>query len=91
MRKKRKLFSKLLIVVIAGYVVFTLVDQQKSLNQYSQNQEKLAAQIEEEKAYKEELSKQKENVTSLEFIEKMAREKLGMYYPNERVYIDREM
>ena len=89
--KKKKICKKLLILVIAIYVVFTLANQQKTLNQYSQNSEELMAEIEEEKENKEELSKQKEDVTSLEFIEKMAREKLDMYYPNERVYIDRGM
>ena len=33
----------------------------------------------------------KENVNSKEFIEQMAREKLEMYYPNEKVYVDKGM
>ena len=37
------------------------------------------------------LSKRKEDVNSLEFIEQMAREKLDMYYPNEKVYMDQGM
>ena len=36
----------------------------------------------------EELVSTKDNVNSKEFIEQMAREKLDMYLPNERVYID---
>ena len=32
--------------------------------------------------------KTKENVNSTEYIEEVAREKLDMYLPNERVYID---
>ena len=35
-----------------------------------------------------ELQKTKENVNSTEYIEEVAREKLDMYLPNERVYID---
>ena len=30
----------------------------------------------------------KENINSPEYIEEIAREKLNMYLPNERVYID---
>ena len=30
----------------------------------------------------------KENLNSTEYIEDVARNKLGMYLPNERVYID---
>ena len=47
--------------------------------------------IQEQQTYNEELNKQKEDVNSLEFIEEMARDKLGMYYPNERVYVDNGM
>ena len=89
--KKKKLYIRLLLLVVAIYVVFTLVNQQITLNQYSKNAEELTAKIEEEKEYKEDLAKQKDNVTSMDFIEQMAREKFDMYYPNERVYIDRGM
>lgn len=89
--KKNKIYKKLLILVIGIYVVFTLINQQKTLNQYSQSSLELSQKIEEEKETKEELAKKKEDVNSLEFIEQMAREKLDMYYPNERVYVDRGM
>ena len=89
--KKRKIYIKLFILVIAIYVIFTLANQQKALNQYGQDTSNLVAQIEKEKDYKEELVKEKDNVTSLDFIEQMAREKLDMYYPNETVYIDKGM
>lgn len=91
MKKNKKIYKKLLILGISIYVIFTLINQQKTLNQYSQNSMELASQIEEEKEHKEELAKKKEDVTSLDFIEQMAREKLDMYYPNERVYVDRGM
>ena len=91
MRKNKKLYKKLLILGIALYVIFTLINQQKTLNQYDKDNQELVAQIEEEKENKEELAKKKEDVSSLEFIEQTAREKLDMYYPNERVYMDRGM
>ena len=91
MRKNKKIYKKLLLLVIAIYVIFTLINQQKTLNQYQEDRNKLASQIEEEKEYKEELAKKKDDVTSLDFIEQTAREKLDMYYPNEKVYMDRGM
>ena len=72
-------------------MIFTLISQQNTLNQYSQNAKDLSQKIEEEKEIKEELAKKKDDVNSLDFIEQMAREKLDMYYPNERVYVDRGM
>ena len=88
----KKKYIKLLIgIVIALYIIITLANQQKTLNEYIENSDELVAKIEEEKENKEELLKQKDNITSLDFIEQMAREKLDMYYPNERVYVDRGM
>ncbi len=91
MKKSRKLYRNLIILAIGIYVIFTLISQQNTLNQYSQNAKDLSQKIEKEKEIKEELAKKKEDVNSLEFIEQMAREKLDMYYPNERVYVDRGM
>ena len=87
----KKIYKKLIVLLIGVYTIFTIINQQKTLNQYSKQTEDLNQQIAEETENKEELAKQKDNVDSLEFIEQMAREKLDMYYPNERVYIDQGM
>ena len=89
--KKNKLLKRILILIIAVYTVFTLVNQQKTLNEYGKNSEELNTQIAEAEEKNEELTKQKDNVDSLEFIEQTAREKLDMYYPNEKVYVDQGM
>ena len=91
MKKNTKIYRNILILIIGVYVVLTLFNQQKILNQYNQDNKDLAQKIEQEKETKEELAKKKEDVNSLDFIEKIAREKLDMYYPNERVYIDQGM
>ena len=88
MKKNHKIYKKLLILGIGIYVVFTLMNQQKTLNQYTANSKELQAQINEQKEYKEQLAKKKNDVTSLDYVEQTAREKLDMYLPNERVYID---
>lgn len=88
MKKNRKIYLIILFVVIGIYAIITLVNQQQTLNQYNQENEDLTAKIQEQKTKNEQLAKKKEDVDSLEFIEQMAREKLDMYYPNERVYID---
>ena len=91
MKKNKKIVRNLLIIAVIVYIAFVFINQQKTLNQYSKNTEELNQQIAEEKTTNEELNQQKENVNSLEFIEEMAREKLDMYYPNERVYMDQGM
>ncbi len=91
MKKNKKILRNLLIIAIIIYIAFVFINQQKTLNQYSKNTEELNQQIASEEATNEDLKQQKDNVNSLEFIEEMAREKLDMYYPNERVYVDQGM
>ena len=91
MKKNKKILRNLLIIAIFIYVAFVFIDQQKTLNEYSKNTEELNQQIASEEATNEELNQQKDNVNSLDFIEEMAREKLDMYHPNERVYMDQGM
>ena len=86
--KKNKIVRNIIIFIVLIYVIFTLINQQKILNQYSESTQELAQSVEEEKQNRDELTKKKEDVNSLEFIEEMAREKLDMYHPNEKVFID---
>lgn len=90
MKKIRKPYKKILILFIVIYFVYTLIAQQKTLNAYSIEQRNYSKQIKQEQLNKETLLKTKENVNSTEYIENVAREKLGMYLPNERVYFDAE-
>ena len=91
MKKSKKIYKRLLILIALIYAIFTLANQQKTINQYSANSKELAIKIQEQEAYKEELTAKKENVNSEEFIEQKARERLDMYLPNEKIYIDTGM
>ena len=50
--------------------------------------ERYSEQIATEEEKKEKLLETKSNINSKEYIEQVAREKLDMYLPNEKVYID---
>lgn len=91
MKKTKRLYRNLIIFIVGIYFIFTLFSQQSTLSQYSQDVQELSQKIENEKEKKDELAQKKEDVNSLEFIEQTAREKLDMYYPNERVYVDKGM
>ena len=88
LKKIKKPYKKIILLFIAIYVVYTLIAQQKTLNAYSIEQSNYSKQIKQEQESKETLLKTKERVNSTEYIEDVAREKLGMYLPNERVYFD---
>jgi len=84
----KKLLKKLLLVAFIAYVTITLFNQQKVLNTYKDNIASIEEDIEEANEKKASLVSLKENANSLEYIEKIAREKLDMYMPNEKVYKD---
>lgn len=83
-----KKLKNLAFIVIAVYAVVTFTNQEKILNSYREQKTEIANQIEDAEEQKQQLTVSKENANSLEYIEQIAREKLNMYYPNERIYVD---
>ncbi len=84
----KKIYKNILITAFFIYFIVTVISQQKTLNQYKTEAATYSKELEEVQNINEELTKTKENVNSPEYIEEVAREKLDMYLPNERVYID---
>lgn len=86
--KTKKIYKRLFIIGLAIYLIYIFANQQKTLNSYTTAQQYYTEQIDEKIAYKETLYNTKKNINSEDYIEDAAREKLDMYLPNERVYID---
>lgn len=84
----KKHYKKILLLLALGYTISILISQQKMLNSYNSEIKILETKIAKEEDTKESLNQVKGNIDSTEYIEQIAREKLGMYLPNERVYID---
>lgn len=84
----KKLIKKIILIALAIYIIGIFVSQQKTLNAYSKEIKNYENQIEEQQEAQQSLEEMKQNVNSPEYIEQIAREKLGMYLPNEKVYID---
>ncbi len=89
--KKNKLLRNAFIIALIIWIVM-LIKQQINISQYKDDIKDLSSKIEvaekELDDNKQNLEQEKKNTDSLEYIEKLAREKLGMYLPNERVYVD---
>lgn len=90
MKKNKFLIPVFLIAIIVCGVV--LIRQQKNIIQYQKEIKELSTKI---NVAQDELDQNKQNLeeeinksNSPEYIEKVAREKLGMYLQNERVYVD---
>lgn len=84
----KKITIRLIILAITIYAVYTFVLQQRLLNSYASEKKEFIKEIEAAQEKKEELSSTLDNLNSTEYIEDVARNKLDMYLPNERVYID---
>ena len=86
----KNFIKKFIFVLILSYAIITFFRQQQILNNYSRQSKNLDDQIAiaSEKQFR--LNEDKKNVNSEKYIEEIAREKLNMYLPNERVYVDKE-
>ena len=92
--KKGKLLRNVLVIALIVWIVM-LIKQQLNIKQYKDEIEVLSSKIDvaedELNQNKQNLEQKKEDTQSLEYIEQVAREKLGMYLQNERVYVDSNM
>ena len=92
--KKGKLLKWALIVAVIAWIIM-LIKQQINIKQYKDEINVLSSKIEvaedDLNQNKKDLEQKKEDTQSLEYIEQVAREKLGMYLQNERVYVDSNM
>lgn len=79
---------KLILIIFVIYCITIMVKQQIKLNSYATEKKYYQTQIDSLNEEKQNLLKTQESVNSPEYIEKMAREKLEMYLPNETIFID---
>lgn len=79
-------FTILLVIIIIGYFAVILVKQQIYLNQVSADQAAAEARLATAKAEHERLVKEKDDLNRLDYIEKIAREELGMTRRGELPY-----
>lgn len=84
----KKFYINIIIIGLLLYAIFVLISQQSKLNNYSESQQYYSELIDDAKKKQDTLNKRKDNVNSEEYIEQVARDRLDMFLPNERVYID---
>lgn len=91
-KSKKKKKSKLKVIILLGvsfYFLYTIcVYQQSLINNKKSQIDSLKTKITEEHDLNDQLKSEQKNVKSDEFIENIARKKLGMLKKGERVFID---
>ena len=86
----KNILKRIIVLALAIYVAYTFISQQKLLNAYAKEGQEYKNQIEQATIEQKELNETLQSLNSIEYIEEIARDKLDMYLPNERVYIDIE-
>ena len=90
MKKKsvnnKKLIKNIFLICILIYAFVVLFNQQKTIISYKNQQKYYSDKINVAKQYNKTLNSTKDNLNSDTYIETTAREKLDMYYSNERIY-----
>lgn len=90
MRKKKRL-NIFILILMSGLLVYfgiTFIRQQEEILMIQNQMRALEHKIAKEKEIHEELLEQQSIVETDEFVEKIAREKLGMVKEGERIYVD---
>ena len=79
-----------LIIVIASIILFSLtfISQEKMSKKYDEESLQYTQQIENARTTQNKLKSTSSNLNTINYIEDTARNKLDMYLPNERVYVD---
>ena len=84
--------KKLAFYIVTGlaliYFIATLITQQLSISQQNRRIEELQSRVSEAQQQAESLKTEVDNLNNPEYIERIAREQLGLVRPNERVFID---
>ncbi len=82
-------------IIVSGVVaffaiafVYTFVNQQITLSQKNRQIEELTEKVAVAKEETERLQQEVDNLSDPEYIEKIARERLGLVRPNERIFVD---
>lgn len=86
--RNKKILKVIIILIVLSYFIYVLIKQQTTLNSYQTEQDYVSSQIQDQQEYKNELADMEANINSDEYIEQIARDKLDMYLPNERVYVN---
>ena len=88
MKKKANPLKILILFFLMFYASYTLIRQEIEIKKYDKEKLYYMEQIELAQAKHAEYKKYSEYVKTDAYIEKIAREKLGMLLPEEKIYIE---
>lgn len=91
-RKKRvKRSTIILLLVMFTYFAYHYISLELRYRSLVKQREELRVSLQETEEYHEQLLEEVENSKTNKYIEKLARKYFGLIYPDEKVYIEKEV
>ena len=84
--KKVGLLGRILLILLLAYMIYSLINVRQEISTAKAEVEILTEQLAEQEQYNTELSNAIENRDNPDFVEDIAREKLGLVSPHDRVF-----
>lgn len=91
-KKKRKIiWTNLFVFIFILYAVFTIANQQITIYKLNKTKQEAVRKIESAQKENDRLKDMLKYTSTKEYIERMAREQLGLVKPDEKVYVDQSL
>lgn len=87
-KNKKSLIIRVILIAFAAYLLYSVVSFQVDIARKRETLEELRKQCDEKTIINEELQHTLDLHGSSEFVEQMARDKLGYAYADEHFYVD---
>ena len=84
----KKLLKMVVLVALVMYSIVTFAKQETQFAKYDKDLQMYTSLIEEENLKHEQLTEIKNRISTDEYVEEVARDRLGLVKPNEIVFID---
>lgn len=88
MKKPKLRLKNIFMIAFIIYAAITIINQQFIIHELKEAEQNEISKIESIRNENDRLMEMINNATSVEYIEKMAREQLGLVKSGEKVYID---
>ncbi len=87
-KRARRIAIVIIVVAFLVYIIYGSVIIGERIEEKSKEVELLREQVEEQTLINEDLQRSLDQPIDFDYIERIAREQLGLAYPNERVFVN---
>ncbi|MBQ1334889.1 MAG: septum formation initiator family protein [Clostridia bacterium] len=85
---RRRVLLIIILIAFFVYIIYEMATLSSMIEKKTRDLETLRTQVEEQRIVNEQLERTLEQPIDAEYVERVAREKLGLAYPNERVFVN---